>query len=145
MVLLSEMAPMTVFVLLCICTFISTVVCTIGDEAKERILEFFNMGYHYGEIVSSLMAVYGISVSLRTVKRFLKSMHLRRRGEESRLEEIIGAILEEHEGGIIVIFIDLVLCKNLDVERSMLWQTCAAIHCQTFSRPLSGPKKPKKT
>ena len=53
-----------------------------GEETREGLIrKYFNLGFPYHEILVFLSKFHGIMLSLRHVKRLLKTMGLRRRCE----------------------------------------------------------------
>ena len=54
----------------------------------ELIRALFHEGYQYQLILCFLVAVYGICMSLRTLKRSLKRQHLKRRGDYSNHRDV---------------------------------------------------------
>ena len=51
---------------------------------NELIAHYFGKGYQHKEIVAVLCSVHAIAISVRTVKRILKTLGLTRRKETSR-------------------------------------------------------------
>ena len=70
-----------------------------GLEREDLITSYFNQGLTNAEIVGFLVLRHGIVCSVRTLKRILKRLGLKRAGHnnESLIEHIVGAILEELE------------------------------------------------
>ena len=53
----------------------------MADEESRRLVKlYFEAGYSYGLILCFLAGLHEISISLRTLKRLLRQMGLRRRG-----------------------------------------------------------------
>ena len=71
----------------------------VGVNRDNLITSYFLQGYTNAEIASFLALHHGIILSVRTVKRILKHLRLRRakRNNESPLEQIVSVILEELE------------------------------------------------
>jgi len=71
----------------------------VGVNRDNLIRSYFLQGFTNAEIVGFLALHHGIILSVRTVKRILKRLRLRRAkcNNESPLEEIVSAILEELE------------------------------------------------
>lgn len=70
----------------------------ISMDRNELVRNYFLQDYTNAEIVGFLALQHGIVISIRTVKRILKQLNLRRaRSEESSIEKIIDAILQEFE------------------------------------------------
>ena len=60
---------------------LSTAVAVDNDHRREQLVKsYFNAGYTYNLILCFLAGVHGIIVSLRTLKRILRRLNLRRRG-----------------------------------------------------------------
>ena len=59
------------------------------------ILQYFNLGMKYAEIVAFLSAYHGITLSVRQLKRVLKHLNRSRRISKSSLDEVIESIEEE--------------------------------------------------
>ena len=71
-----------------------------GIDQAELVRNYFLQDYSNAEITGFLALQHGIVVSIRTVKRILQQLNLRRaRGGESPIENIINAILQELETG----------------------------------------------
>ena len=70
-----------------------------GLEREDLITSYFNQGLTNAEIVGFLVLRHGIVCSVRTLKRILKRLGLKRAGHnnESLTEHIVGAVLEELE------------------------------------------------
>ena len=66
-----------------------------GLEREDLITSYFNQGLTNAEIVGFLVLRHGIVCSVRTLKRILKRLGLKRAGHnnESLIEHIVGAIL----------------------------------------------------
>ena len=73
-----------------------------GLERKDLITSYFSQGLTGAEIVGFLVLRHGIVCSVRTLKRILKRLGLKRAGQnnESLKEHIVGAILEELENSV---------------------------------------------
>ena len=60
---------------------------------RERPIEhYFNLGLSYAEILCFLVAVHGIHISLRQLKRVLQQLGLRRRANSDSINEVIANI-----------------------------------------------------
>ena len=59
------------------------------------ILQYFNLGMKFAEIVAFLSAYHGITLSVRQLKRVLKHLNRSRRISKSSLDEVIETIEEE--------------------------------------------------
>ena len=70
-----------------------------GLEREDLITSYFNQGLTNAEIVGFLVLRHGIVCSVRTLKRILKRLGLKRarHNNESLTEHIVGAVLEELE------------------------------------------------
>ena len=82
---------MILFMLLAISTLLESVRALPFGLFKSRdeiIRGLFLEGYHYQLILCFLVAVYGIFMSLRTLKHSLKRQNLKRRGEYSNLQDV---------------------------------------------------------
>lgn len=65
---------------------------------EQFIQLYFERGYSYRLILCFLLSCHGILLSLRTLKRTLKKMHLRRKGHVSQLVLAGSCILNELKG-----------------------------------------------
>ena len=66
---------------------------------QERLIEhYFNLGLSYTEILCFLVAVHGIHISLRQLKRILQQLGLRRRGNLDSINEVITNVESELRG-----------------------------------------------
>ena len=72
----------------------------VGLNVPELIRLYFLQGYSNSEILGFLAIVHGVAIGLRTVKRWLNRLNLRRASgrNEAPLEDIVSAILDEMEG-----------------------------------------------
>ena len=66
------------------------------------ITNYFNQGYNNYEILAFLSLIHGVVISLRTLKRRLKQLRLKRpsRRNESSLKDIVSTILSEMGGSV---------------------------------------------
>ena len=73
-----------------------------NDRAAVTITNYFNQGYNNYEILAFLSLIHAVVISLRTLKRRLKQLRLKRpsRRNESSLEDIVSAILSEMGGSV---------------------------------------------
>ena len=55
----------------------------MDDDARSLVRLYFEAGYSYNLILCFLASLHGIIVSLRTLKRTLHKMGLRRRGVQT--------------------------------------------------------------
>lgn len=67
-------------------------------ERDDVIAIYYHAGYTMREIIGFLATRHGIAVSERQMHRILREKQLRRRGNQSSLEEIVRAILQELAG-----------------------------------------------
>jgi hypothetical protein len=67
----------------------------VGLNRNDLIALYYHNGYTAKEVVGFLACRHDIAVSERHVHRILRGMNLLRRTNESPLEEIVGAILQE--------------------------------------------------
>lgn len=76
--------------------------CKQGMEIEDTIRTYFNQGFSNPEILGLLVSVHNYTIGMRTLKRWLKRMGLKRAkwNSESPLEEIVGAIFQEIEGSV---------------------------------------------
>ena len=63
-------------------------------ERDDVIAIYYHAGYSVREIISFLAIRHGIAVGERQMHRILREKQLRRRGNQSSLEEIVRAILQ---------------------------------------------------
>ncbi|PIK37152.1 hypothetical protein BSL78_26008 [Apostichopus japonicus] len=71
----------------------------IGRGLRMPLIEhYFMQGFQGQEIVALLGLCHNISISLRHLKRLLQQLNLRRRRQESPVEDIAQVILRELEG-----------------------------------------------
>ena len=94
---------------------------------NEVIEEYFALGYTATEILSLLWGVYGIRLSLRQLKRVLKSRGCKRRGAFTDIDTIVTAIEEELRGsgsliGYRAMHQRLIKYRNLVVTRDIVRQ-----------------------
>ena len=69
------------------------------NDNRERLIEhYFNLGLSYTEILCFLVAVHGIHISLRQLKRTLQQLGLRRRGNLDSINEVIMNVESELRG-----------------------------------------------
>ena len=59
---------------------------------------YFNLGLQYSEILAFLTTIHGIQLSLRQLKRILRSIGVRRRKNHTTIEEIVDTIEQELNG-----------------------------------------------
>ena len=84
----------------------SSICCVAGWRAKDSAVSskldlmrhYFCHGYKYKEILATLLAIRGIKISVRQLKRLLKRMSVFRRGPESPIKTIISVILKDISG-----------------------------------------------
>ena len=98
------MALIAVTVLLVLCTSFTKVQC-VGPPFLERrgtvrdrdtsIEIYLSMGLNYTEILYFLIMYHGISLSMRQLKRILRSRGLARRNQQSPPNEIVDAVESE--------------------------------------------------
>ena len=69
-----------------------------GEERSELIESYFHLSFRYTEILLFLGLHHGIFLSLRHLKRLLKSMGLGRRRNPSDIRDVCQAIEEELRG-----------------------------------------------
>ena len=70
-----------------------------GNLERDDVIAIYNhAGYTVGEILSFLATRHGIAVGDRQMHRILREKQLRKRGNQSSLEEIVRAILQELAG-----------------------------------------------
>ena len=74
----------------------SASVATPFLSREEIIRLLFMEGFQYQVILCFLTAVFGVCISMRTLKRILKKQHLRRRGDYSNLQNV-GRYLMVHK------------------------------------------------
>ncbi len=67
-------------------------------DRDHLISIYFNLGFAYNEIASFLKKCHGIQMSVRHLKRILKSKGLRRNGQKSPLQHVLNAVREELSG-----------------------------------------------
>ena len=71
---------------------------TTSSERDGIIENYFHLGFSYQEIVLFLLCRHGIKLSLRQVKRVLRSRELRRRKNYDPLPSVIDGIIKELQG-----------------------------------------------
>ena len=71
-------------------------------DVRVTITDYFNQGYNNYEILAFLSLLHGAVMSLRTLKRWLRRLQLKRPSQrnESSLEDIVSAILMEMERSV---------------------------------------------
>ena len=73
----------------------------VGESSFNRdevIATYFNLGLSYSEILAFLSCSHGVDLSLRQLKRVLKSKRLSRRKNYSPLQEVVNAVRKEISG-----------------------------------------------
>ena len=67
-----------------------------GNHERNYLIEqYFCLGFNYPEIMSFLLLCNGVRLSLRQLKRILRSRGLRRRRNQSRIERVVNAVDQE--------------------------------------------------
>ena len=69
-----------------------------NDDRNTLIEKYFKLGYQYSEILAFLSALHGIQLSLRQLKRILRTKRLRRRKDHASVEIVADTIQQELEG-----------------------------------------------
>ena len=111
---LSSPTCSTVFVAMKICSiFLLAAICTTSRAvlpnylpvtrgnalARDEFIEtYFNLGFAAQEIVLFLASVHGLFISVRHLKRILRSLGCRRRRFQSDVDEIVQVVQEELRG-----------------------------------------------
>jgi hypothetical protein len=71
----------------------------LGEGSRESYIQkYFNLGFPYEEILVFLSKFHGIILSLRQLKRLLKTMGLRRRKVCSSVYEVVSEVERELRG-----------------------------------------------
>lgn len=70
----------------------------VQASRENLILEYFNLGLSYSEIISFLVLQHGIRICLRQLKRVLRQYGLQRRNQHSPLPDVIDAVVNELQG-----------------------------------------------
>ena len=73
----------------------------VGETTFNRdevIATYFNLGLSYSEILAFLSCSHGVALSLRQLKRVLKSKGLCRRKNYSSLQKVVNAVKKEISG-----------------------------------------------
>ena len=70
-----------------------------NQNVAEILRTYILQGYKNAEILGFLAIIHGVVINIRTLKRWLNILGLKRarKGNESRLEDIVTAILKEME------------------------------------------------
>ena len=70
------------------------------EDVADNIRRYFIQGYNNSEILGFLGILHGITIGIRTLKRWLRILGLKRQGRRNQapLQEIVAAILREMEG-----------------------------------------------
>ena len=63
-----------------------------NHERNYLIEQYFCLGFNFPEIMSVLLLCHGVRLSLRQLRRILRSRGLRRRRNQSRIERVVNAI-----------------------------------------------------
>ena len=73
-----------------------------NDDVRTAVTNYFHQGYNNYEILAFLSLLHGVVMSLRTLKRWLKRLQLKRASQrnEASLENIVTAILMEMESSV---------------------------------------------
>ena len=66
-----------------------------NHEQNYLIEEYFHLGLNYSEIMSFLLLRHDVRLSLRQLKRILKSRGLRQRKIQSRIDRVVNAVDQE--------------------------------------------------
>ena len=66
-----------------------------NQERNSLIEEYFHLGFNYSEMLSFLLLYHGVRLSLRQLKRILRSRGLRRRKIQSGINRVVNAIDQE--------------------------------------------------
>lgn len=69
-----------------------------NDDRSTLIEKYFKLGYQYSEILAFLSSFHGIQLSLRQLKRILRTKRLRRRKDHASVEIVSDTIQQELEG-----------------------------------------------
>ena len=71
-----------------------------GIDIAQTMREYFTQGYSNTEILGLLGISHGVAIGLRTLKRWLRALGLKRqnRRNQAHLHNIVSAILKEMEG-----------------------------------------------
>ena len=66
-------------------------------EIADMLRQYITQGYSNAEILGFLAVIHGIVIGMRTLKRWLKILRLKRHRvvDEAPLEDIVSAILKE--------------------------------------------------
>ena len=86
----SAMSALAVVVLVSGITYIE---CVQPVERDRLIQEYFERGYSYRLDLCFLFALHGVNISLRTLKRHLQRLNLRRRGRHTSLSRVTRCLL----------------------------------------------------
>ena len=76
-----------------IAIFVSFVDCMQPIGRDRLIRYYFQLGYSYRLILCFLIALHGVCISLRTLKRILMRLNLRRRGRYTSLSRVSRCLL----------------------------------------------------
>ena len=64
-----------------------------GNHERNYLIEqYFCLGFNFPEIMSVLLLCHDVRLSLRQLRRILRSRGLRRRRNQSRIERVVNAI-----------------------------------------------------
>ena len=66
-----------------------------NHERNDLIEQYFRLVFNYPKIMSFLLLCHGVRLSLRQLKRILRSRGLRRRRNQSRIERVVNAVDQE--------------------------------------------------
>ena len=67
-----------------------------GNHERNYLIEqYFHLGLNYSEIISFLLLRHGVRLSLRQLKRILRSRGLRRRKIQSLIDRVVNAVDQE--------------------------------------------------
>ena len=90
---MAALPRLAVVVLVSGITYIPFVECVQPVERDRLIQEYFERGYSYRLILCFLFAIHGVNTSLRTLKRHLQRLNLRRRGRHTSLSRVTRCLL----------------------------------------------------
>ena len=105
-----------------IAIFVSFVDCMQPIGRDRLIRYYFQLGYSYRLILCFLIALHGVCISLRTLKRILMRLDLRRRGRYTSLSRVSRCLLVRCS--IIRVYVlYFLLCRLNYVAQDHFWVT----------------------
>ena len=89
------------------------------QRTRDEIIRIlYEQGFQYGLILCFLVSVYGICISLSTLKRCLKRQHLKRRGNYSDLQHVGRCVMYDGRCVYVAILCPSIWCNGTEITMS---------------------------